>query len=105
MHTPTVADTLSPMLTMGCTNMIILIIGEAYIDDGYLDSLTNDTMELPVSITEENGTFVAVCNLFHVASQGRTENEAICNIKEALELFLEELEHTKPNLYILRTTM
>lgn len=47
-------------------------------------------MELPVSITEENGTFVAVCNLFHIASQGRTKKEAIQNIKEALELFLEE---------------
>lgn len=49
-------------------------------------------MELPVSITEEDGTFVAVCNLFHVASQGRTENEAILNIKEALELFLEDAD-------------
>ncbi|MDP1552991.1 MAG: type II toxin-antitoxin system HicB family antitoxin [Methanobacteriaceae archaeon] len=47
-------------------------------------------MELPVSITEEDGTFVAVCNLFHVASQGRTENEAIQNIREALELFLDD---------------
>ncbi|MDO9045456.1 MAG: type II toxin-antitoxin system HicB family antitoxin [Methanobacteriaceae archaeon] len=47
-------------------------------------------LELPISITEEDGTYVAVCKLFHVASQGRTENEAIDNIREALELFLED---------------
>ena len=41
-------------------------------------------------ITEEDGGFVALNPDTDVASQGDTLNEALANLKEALELYLEE---------------
>ena len=38
------------------------------------------------SITKEGRWFVAQCLEVDVASQGRTENEALDNLREALEL-------------------
>jgi len=50
-----------------------------------------DTMlKLPVSVHKERNQYVAVCPIFHVASQGKTVEEALANVKEALELFLED---------------
>ncbi len=46
-------------------------------------------------ITEEDGGYVAL-NLEHdVASQGATVEQALVNLQEALELYLEELQETK----------
>ena len=42
---------------------------------------------------EESGYFAARCvELPEVISQGKTEEEALSNVKEALELVLEEYE-------------
>jgi predicted RNase H-like HicB family nuclease len=41
-------------------------------------------------VTEENGGFVALNPDTDVASQGDTLDEALVNLKEALELYLEE---------------
>ena len=38
---------------------------------------------------KENDWFIAQCAEVDIASQGRTESEAIANLREALELFLE----------------
>lgn len=43
-----------------------------------------------VIVTEEDGLFVAVNPDTDVASQGKTIDEALANIHEALELYLEE---------------
>lgn len=41
-------------------------------------------------VTEEDGGFVALNPDTDVASQGATLDEALVNLKEALELYLEE---------------
>lgn len=48
------------------------------------------SLKLPISVDKEDDLFVATCHVFHVASQGKTEKEALVNVKEALELFLED---------------
>lgn len=47
-------------------------------------------LHVPVSMEKERDQYVVICPVFHVASQGRTEKEALANIVEALELFLED---------------
>ena len=48
---------------------------------------------LNISIKEEpEGGFSVVCTDLEVASQGETENDAVENIKEAVELYLESAE-------------
>jgi len=42
-------------------------------------------------LTEEDGGFVALNPDTDVASQGDTIDEALANLKEALELYLEEM--------------
>jgi predicted RNase H-like HicB family nuclease len=50
-------------------------------------------------ITEEDNAFVASNPDTGVASQGQTIDEALSNLKEALELYLEELgSEAKKNL-------
>jgi len=41
-------------------------------------------------VHREDRWFVAQCAEVDVASQGRTEDEALANLKEALELYLED---------------
>jgi predicted RNase H-like HicB family nuclease len=41
------------------------------------------------SITQEGEWFVAQCLEVDVASQGATEDEALANLREALELYFE----------------
>ena len=45
-------------------------------------------------LTEEDGGFVALNPDTDVASQGDTIDEALANLKEALELYLEETPDT-----------
>jgi predicted RNase H-like HicB family nuclease len=40
-------------------------------------------------VEKENDTYVALCPELDVASQGTTVEEAMANLKEAAELFLE----------------
>jgi len=49
-------------------------------------------------ITEENGGFVALNPEYDVASQGATAEEALSNLQEALELYLEELKDDRSPL-------
>jgi predicted RNase H-like HicB family nuclease len=58
-------------------------------------------------VTEENGGFVALNPDTDVASQGNNINEALANLKEALELYFEETasdsSNRKPNTTFLTT--
>lgn len=45
--------------------------------------------DFTVGIWQEGNWFVAQCLEIDLASQGRTEAEALANIQEAIELFLE----------------
>ena len=41
-------------------------------------------------VTKENDLYVALCPELDVASQGETAEEALRNLKEAIELYFEE---------------
>ena len=47
------------------------------------------TYKLPAIIDHEGDWYVAQCPQFDIASQGRTIEEAMKNLREAVELFLE----------------
>jgi predicted RNase H-like HicB family nuclease len=49
-------------------------------------------MELTIAVTHEPPGYVARCIEFDVASQGDTTDEALANVREALELFFEDAE-------------
>ncbi|HTE22032.1 MAG TPA: type II toxin-antitoxin system HicB family antitoxin [Candidatus Limnocylindria bacterium] len=48
-------------------------------------------------VTEEDGGFVALNPDTDVASQGNTLDEALANLKEALELYFEETVTSRRN--------
>ena len=47
---------------------------------------------IPIVVIPERSSFSAWCPDLDVASQGDTVEEAIANIKEAIELYLEPIE-------------
>ena len=49
------------------------------------------TQTFTASISQEGELFIAQCLEIDVASQGKSEDDAINNLKEALELYLEPL--------------
>ena len=55
-------------------------------------------MKRPFAATvwREGNWFVSQCLEVDVASQGETEEEALSNLKEALELYFEEPQATRP---------
>ena len=56
-----------------------------------------DTLELSAVVHIEGKFYVALCPEFDVASQGKSVEEALSNLKEALELFLEDEDVEKPS--------
>jgi predicted RNase H-like HicB family nuclease len=48
------------------------------------------THQFSAIIQKEDGWYVSTCPELDVASQGKTVEEAISNLKEAVELFLED---------------
>ena len=50
-------------------------------------------------ITKENDIYVATCPELNIASQGKSIEEAISNLKEALVLYLEDedVEYDEPS--------
>jgi predicted RNase H-like HicB family nuclease len=55
-----------------------------------------DTIELSAVIRKENDFYVASCPEYDIASQGKNIEEALKNLKEALELYLEDQDIEKP---------
>jgi len=47
-------------------------------------------IELTASVWQEDDMYVAKCLELRVASQGATREEALANLKEAVELYLED---------------
>jgi len=45
---------------------------------------------LPVAAWQEGSLFVATCLVNQVTSQGKTREEALINLQEALELYFED---------------
>ena len=56
-----------------------------------------NTLELSAVVRREDGLYVALCPEFDVASQGKSVEEALSNLKEALELYLEDEDVEKPS--------
>ena len=56
-----------------------------------------NTLELSAVVRREDGIYVALCPEFDVASQGKSVEEALRNLKEALELYLEDEDVEKPS--------
>ena len=54
------------------------------------------SIKFNVIIQKEENWYVAKCIDNSVASQGKTIEEAMTNLKEALELFLQDEEPIKP---------
>ncbi len=52
------------------------------------------TQKFTASLSKEGNWFVAQCLEVDVASQGETEDEALANLREALELHIEEPQAT-----------
>lgn len=50
---------------------------------------TNDRRSFTAVIEDEGGVYSSLCPELDVASQGTTVEEAIANLREAVELFLE----------------
>jgi predicted RNase H-like HicB family nuclease len=50
----------------------------------------NCTMRLTASVMKETTLYVAQCLEVDVASQGESVDEALANLKEALELYFED---------------
>jgi predicted RNase H-like HicB family nuclease len=55
-----------------------------------------NTLELSAVVRREDGLYVALYPEFDVASQGKSVEEALRNLKEALELYLENEDVEKP---------
>ena len=68
---------------------------------GYLISesrLTTMKQRFTASVSREGEWYVAQCLEVDVASQGETEDEALANLREALELYFEPPTPTKQPL-------
>lgn len=48
------------------------------------------TTKLPITIWQEGDYYIASCPLNSVTSQGKNREEAIVNLREALELYFED---------------
>jgi predicted RNase H-like HicB family nuclease len=57
----------------------------------------SDSLELSAVIRREGRFYVALCPEFDVASQGKNVEEALKNLKEALELYLEDEDVETPS--------
>ncbi len=57
----------------------------------------NDALELSAIVRREGKLYVALCPEFDVASQGKSVEEALKNLKEAVKLYLEDEDVEKPS--------
>ena len=54
-----------------------------------------ENLRLSAIITKEEGEYVALCPELDVASQGESIEDALSNLKEAVELYLEDEKEIK----------
>ena len=57
-----------------------------------------ETTTLHSTIWKEGNLYVDRCLEVNVASQGRTHDEAVNNLREALELYLEDSKEPLPEI-------
>lgn len=61
-------------------------------------------MRLSAVIRKEGSLFVSWCAEVDIASQGKTAEEALANLKEAVELYLEDADAKLPTTPPILTT-
>ena len=54
-------------------------------------------MKLSAILQKEGGWYVSLCPELDIASQGKTVEEAVKNLQEAVELYLEDEDVTLPD--------
>jgi predicted RNase H-like HicB family nuclease len=54
------------------------------------------TRPFPATVWREGSWYVSLCLEFDIASQGETEEEALANLKEAIELHFERPQASRP---------
>jgi predicted RNase H-like HicB family nuclease len=54
--------------------------------------------KLHYTLYREDSDFVAQCLDYDISSFGSTEEEALANLKEAVELFLEDSDEPTPSI-------
>ncbi len=57
----------------------------------------SDRLELSAVVHKEGRLYMALCPEYDVASQGKSVEEALANLKEALELYFEDEDVEKPS--------
>ncbi|HLN46572.1 MAG TPA: type II toxin-antitoxin system HicB family antitoxin [Candidatus Sulfotelmatobacter sp.] len=57
----------------------------------------SETVDFSAVVRREGKLYVALCPEVDVASQGKSVEEALKNLKEALELYLEDEDVEKPS--------
>ncbi len=57
----------------------------------------SDTVDFSAVVRREGKLYVALCPEVDVVSQGKSVEEALKNLKEALELYLEDEDVEKPS--------
>lgn len=61
------------------------------------------TIKYNVAVQKEENWYVAKCLDNNVASQGKTIEEALDNLKEALELYIQSEEAERPKQMLITT--
>ena len=62
-----------------------------------IPGVADRTITLTAAVTREGDWYVARCLEAEVASQGRTIEEALANLREALELYFEDEPVPEPS--------
>ena len=63
------------------------------------------SIKCTVVIQQENGWYVATCLENSVASQGKTMDESLENLKEAIALYYEDNNEAMPDSPVFITTL
>lgn len=72
------------------------MVGDRFSLYGYLCENIAMKRSFAATVWKEGDWFVSQCLEVDVASQGETEEEALANLREALELYFEEPQATRP---------
>ena len=59
--------------------------------------MTTTRMKLSAILHKEGDWYVSLCPQLDIASQGKTVEEAVSNLQEAVELYLEDEDITIPD--------
>jgi predicted RNase H-like HicB family nuclease len=65
-------------------------------DDGHRLAFMRKTRKLSAIVHKEGKWYVSLCPELDIASQGKTVEQAVSNLQEAVQLYLDEEDITLP---------